>query len=144
MSKKIFFSFHHKSDGHRVAQVRKSKTVTGYKMNPLFERSKWESIKRHGDHAVQDWINGELRETDVTVVLLGEQTGNKKWVNYEIQKSKEMGKGIIGIDISKMKDKNGYITEMGPSPLPAGTPIYSWTEDNGEENLDKWIEKASK
>jgi hypothetical protein len=144
MSKKIFFSFHHKGDKQRIKTVRSTKAVADYKMNPLFDRSKWESIKRQGDHAIRDWIDGELRDASVTVVLIGEETGNKKWVNYEIQKSKELGKGVIGVDISKMKDKKGYITEMGPNPLPSGCPVYSWTEDDGEKHLGEWIEKAAK
>ena len=144
MARKIFFSFHHKGDGRRVAEVRKSKAVTDYKMNPLFESTKWESIKRQGDHAIKDWIDGQLRDASVTIVLIGKETGNKKWVNYEIKRSVELGKGIIGVDISKMKDKKGYVTEMGPNPLPSGYPVYSWTEDDGEANLGKWIEKASK
>jgi len=143
MSKKIFFSFHHKADGARVKKVRSCQAVADYKMNPLFDRSKWESIKRHGDHAIKDWINDELKDSAVTVVLLGEETGNKKWVNFEIQRSKELGKGLIGIDVSKIEDKKGYKTDMGPNPLPPGTPVYSWTEDNGEEHLSEWIEKAA-
>lgn len=144
MSKKIFFSFHHKGDGQRVTKVRNCSAVADYKKNPLLEKTKWESIKRHGDPAVRDWIDDHLRESLVTIVLIGKDTGNKRWVNYEVKRSIDLGKGLLGIDISQIEDKKGETTSEGPNPLPAGYPKYSWTEDNGEENLGKWIEKAAK
>ena len=143
MSKKIFFSFHHKGDGDRVTKIRNSSAVADYKKNPILDRTKWESIKRQGDHAVSDYIDKELKDSAVTVVLIGEQTANKRWVNYEIKKSIELKKGLLGIDVSRIEDKNGQITYDGPNPLPAGYPFYSWTKDNGEGNLGKWIEKAA-
>ena len=143
MHKKIFLSFHYKADKDRVAKIR-DQIGHDYKMNPFFDRSKWDALKRHGDHAIKDYINKELKDTDITVVLLGEETGQKKWVNYEIEQSKELRKPIIGIDISKIEDKNGYFTEMGPNPLPSGIPLYSWTNDDGEKHLEEWIEKAAR
>lgn len=144
MSKKIFLSFHFKGDADRIAAIRDCKALADYKKNPLLERTKWESVKRQGDHAVSDYIDKELKDSSVTVVLIGEQTANKRWVNYEIKKSIEQKKGLIGIDVSHMEDKHGQITYDGPNPLPAGYPVYSWTNDKGEENLGKWIEKAAK
>lgn len=40
------------------------------------------------------------------VVLVGEKTSGRKWINYEIQKEYELKKGIVGIYIHDLKDKD--------------------------------------
>ena len=57
MSKKIFLSFHFSGDHERVSKIRNCAAVADYKKNPLLERTKWEYIKRQGDHAVSDWMS---------------------------------------------------------------------------------------
>lgn len=64
-------------------------------------------------------------------------------MKYEIKRSIELGKGMIGIDISKIKDRSGDTDDTGVSPLPAGHRIYLWNKENGRENLGKWIEEAA-
>jgi hypothetical protein len=53
------------------------------------------------------------------------------------------GNGLLGIDISKIKDFNGNTTERC-GRLPAGYSFYLWNNDNGYENIGDWIEKAAK
>lgn len=68
-------------------------------------------IKRQGDTAIKNWINKQLKGTSVTVVLVGDKTCSSRWVKYEIQKSIERGNGLLGVDVSKIKDLNGNTTE---------------------------------
>lgn len=143
MARKVFFSFHYDRDSWRVAQVRNSNVVSSYAKNPFFDKADWESIKRQGDDAIKAWIDDQLKGTSVTVVLLGKETGNRKWVKYEIQQSVALGKGLIGIDISKIKDSQGQTDETGPNPLPKGTPYYGWNKAEGAKNLGAWIEAAA-
>ena len=84
-----------------------------------------------------------MKGTSVTVVLIGRETANRKWVKYEIEKSINDGKGLIGIDISKIRDQNGQTDETGTNPLPSRYPRYAWNNDNGRDNLSKWIEQAA-
>lgn len=143
MARKIFFSFHYARDVWRVGQVRNSNVITNLDKSPFYDKAEWESIKRKGDQAVKNWIDSQLSGTSVTVVLIGAETASRKWVKYEISKSIELGKGLLGIDISKIKDRNGETDPTGANPLPTGYPVYLWNKNNGAENLGKWIEAAA-
>ncbi len=144
MARKVFFSFHYARDAWRVGQVRNCNVISNLEKSPFYDKAEWESIKKQGDAAVKNWIDNQLRGTSVTVVLVGKETHTRRWVKYEIQKSIELGKGLIGIDISKIKDSNGNIDDgTVTNPLPAGYDFYLWNKNNAAENMGKWIEKAA-
>ncbi len=143
MARRVFFSFHYDRDAWRVGQVRNCNVVTGYEKNPFYDKANWEAIKRQGDEAVKNWIERQLSGTSVTVVLIGKETSTRRWVKHEIKRSIELGKGLIGIDISKIKDKNGNVDDTGTNPLPSGYRVYLWNKENGRENLGNWIESAA-
>jgi hypothetical protein len=63
-------------------------------------------------------------------------------VKYEIEKSIEIGNGLLGIDISKIEDLKGNATERC-GELPKGYPFYLWFKEDGYNNMGKWIEKAA-
>ena len=52
-----------------------------------------------------------------TVVLVGSETANRKWVNYEIVKSWDDGMGVVGIHIHGLRDREGYISNRGGNPF---------------------------
>jgi Thoeris protein ThsB, TIR-like domain len=143
MARKVFFSFHYDRDSWRVSIVRNCQVIGSLDKTPFLDRAAWEKIKRQGDRAVQNWIESQLTGTSVTVVLIGAETGRRRWVKYEIARSVGLQKGLIGVDISKIRDQNGHTDERGPNPLPAGYPLYLWNNDNGRANLGKWIEAAA-
>ncbi|MBT4384125.1 TIR domain-containing protein [Candidatus Peregrinibacteria bacterium] len=142
MARKVFFSFHYSRDHWRVSQVRNSKIV-GFEKSPFYDHAQWEKIKRGGDQSIKNWIEDQLKGSSVTVVLVGSQTASRRWVKYEIQRSIALGKGLIGVDVSKIKDQNGQTDDTGANPLPSGYPLYRWNSDNGRQNLGSWVEKAA-
>jgi len=143
MARRVFFSFHYDRDSWRVGQVRNCNVVAGYEKNPFYDKTSWEAIKRQGDEAVRNWIERQLSGTSVMVVLIGKETSTRRWVKYEIKRSTELGKGLIGIDISKIKNRDGNVDDTGANPLPTGYRVYLWNNENGRENLGKWIESAA-
>lgn len=143
MARKVFFSFHYDRDVWRVSQVRKSNVITNLEKSPFYDKAEWESIKREGSDAIKRWIDSQLHGTSVTVVLIGKETASRPWVKYEIEKSIELGKGLIGVHISGIKDQYGNTDKLGANPLPAGYPVYKWNASKGAENLGKWIEAAA-
>ena len=143
MARHVFFSFHYDRDHWRVSIVRNSQVISKYDKSPFYDKADWEKIKRKGDDAIRNWINAQMKGSSVTVVLLGKQTGARRWVKYEVKRSQELGKGLIGIDISKIKNQRGETDERGPSPLPSGTPIYLWNKEDGHKNLGRWIDAAA-
>ena len=123
--------------------VRNSWVVQGKEAAGFEDKAKFEEVERKGDQAIKNWIDRQLEGTSVTIVLVGEKTCSSRWVGYEIEQSKKRGNGLLGIDISKIKNFQGYTSEKC-GKIPSGYDFYSWTNDNGYENMDKWIEKAAR
>src|ERR1700739_216263 len=159
MARKVFFSFHYKNDVWRENQVRNSWVTKDNKEAAGFtDAADFEKVEKEGEEAVKRWINKQLDGTSVTVVLIGNDTSNRSYVKYELQKSYERGNGIIGIYIHKLKDKNGTTSSKGSNHFgeieknsknetvyfSSGFDFYDWVEDDGYENMGKWIEAAAK
>jgi Thoeris protein ThsB, TIR-like domain len=143
MARQVFFSFHYDRDHWRVSIVRNSQVISGYDKNPFYDKADWEKIKRKGDGAVRNWIDTQMKGSSVTVVLLGKETGSRRWVKYEIKRSQELGKGLVGVDISHISNQHGETDKRGSNPLPSGTPVYLWNKEAGHKNLGRWIEAAA-
>lgn len=143
MTRKVFFSFEYGEDVQRANVVRNSGMTKGIKDSGFIDAADFEKIERQGDPAIKSWIDGQLKGTSVTVVLVGAKTCSSRWVRYEIEKSIEIGNGLIGIDISKIANLAGKTTERC-GEIPRGYDFYLWKKDNGYENLGKWVEVAAK
>jgi hypothetical protein len=142
MARRVFFSFEY-SDVSRAMVVRNSWVTQSREAAGFIDAAEFEKLKKRGDDAVKAWIDDQLKGTSVTVVLVGKYTCHSKWVKYEIAKSEERGNGLLGIDISKIKDLNGNTTERCDR-IPQGYDFYLWNNDDGYHNLGDWIEKAAK
>lgn len=153
MSRKIFFSFHFKRDAWRAGQVRNSDLLADEDEYGVIDAAAWEKIEREGDAAIERWINGQLKNTSVTVILIGAQTSERDWVDYEIRKSWERGNALVGLRIHNVKDQHGKTDSAGPNPLDhvfvkGNKPLssicktYDWNSDDGRKNLGQWVEDA--
>ena len=142
MIRKVFFSFKYK-DVSKAMVVRKSWVAQGKESAGFIDAADFEKIKRQGDPAIKNWIDSQLKGTSVTVVLVGDKTCTSRWVKYEIEKSIEIGNGLIGIDVSKIKDLQGNTSERC-GEIPKGYEFYLWRKDDGYNNMGDWIEKAAK
>ena len=137
----VFFSFKYR-DVPRAMVVRNSWVPQGNQAAGFIDAADFEKIKRQGDASIKRWIDKQLQGTSVTVVLVGQHTCGSRWVKYEIDKSIERGNGLLGIDISKIKDLQGRASERC-GKMPKGYPFYLWNKDNGYDNLGDWMEEAA-
>ena len=156
MAKKVFFSFHFDRDAWRVGQVRNCQVVTSNYDKPQFlDAVDWEKIRKQGDPAIKNWIDSQLVGTSVTVVLIGSQTSERKWVIYEIEQSLKRGNTLLGIYIHNMKNSDGETDYQGQNPfdfvaspkhlfykLSYHVPTYNWVNGDGRTNIGAWIENA--
>ena len=142
MARRTFFSFKYK-DVSRAMVVRNSWVTQGKESAGFADAAEFEKLKKQGDDAIQRWIDKQLNGTSVTVVLVGQHTCSSRWVKYEIEKSIEIGNGLLGIDISKIKDLQGNTTDRC-GEIPKGYPFYLWFKDDGYNNMGEWIESAAK
>jgi hypothetical protein len=142
MARRVFFSFEYEGDVTRAMVVRQSLVTQDQEAVGFIDAAEFEKLENQGDEVIEDWIDGELHGTSVTVVLVGEQTCGSKWVAYEIEKSIERGNGLLGIDVSKIRDFAGNTSERC-GKIPAGYDFYLWNNDDGYHNMSDWIEKAA-
>jgi hypothetical protein len=90
------------------------------------DKAEWQAIERQGKRAIQDWIDRQMKGTSVAVVLIGQETSGREWVQYEIKRGYEDGKGLLGIYIHNLKDRSGKTDIKGANPFSA---LY--VEQNG-------------
>ncbi|MBO7072512.1 MAG: TIR domain-containing protein [Acetobacter sp.] len=155
--RRVFFSFDY-DDIWRVMQIRNHRITienSGY-----IDAAEFEELEKNGEKAVKTWINEQLENTSVTVVLIGSKTSESKYVNYEIDKSYDRGNGLLGIYIHNIKDRYGNTSFKGKNPFDKWRIVdkydrkkylfsdiyetYDWKYDDGYNNFGSWIEKAAK
>lgn len=156
MTRKVFYSFHFKNDCWRAGQVRNIGVIEG---NEPVSDNKWEEVKKGGEKAIQKWIDDNLYNRTCTIVLIGSETASRKWIDYEIEKSWNDKKGVLGIYIHGLKDSNqsqgikganpfdkfnvkgttfSSIAKTYNPPYSASTDVYNYIK----ENIDSWVEEA--
>jgi hypothetical protein len=141
MARRAFFCFKYE-DVSRAMVVRNSWVTQERQAAGFIDAADFEDLERQGDTAIQNWIDRQLLGTTVTVVLVGEKTCGSRWVKYEIRKSIERDNGLLGIDISKIKDLQGNTSERC-GQIPEGYNFYLWNKEDGYNNMGDWIEKAA-
>lgn len=157
MVRRVFFSFHYANDIYRVHQVRNNWLMKRGTSGPWFEDgSLWEKAATQDDYLLRRMIDHALNATSVTVVLIGTETANRKYVTYEIEQSLMRGHGLLGVYIHQLRDANGNTANKGLNPLDRlsipGTcralstmfDTYDWVDDDGYNNLGRWVEAAAR
>lgn len=149
MIRHVFFSFHFGNDAWRASQVRNSNIISMDAKNGYLDVAEWQKLKSSGDVTVKRWIDTQMEGTSITVVLIGHETSKRKYVKYEIEQSILKNKGLLGIYIHKLQNQKRESDNKGENPFtqynPGYTPkVYDWIDDNGRENIGKWIDNAAK
>lgn len=158
MARKIFSSFHYKPDNWRAATVRSIGAIEG---NQLASDNDWESVTSGGDPAIEKWIAEQMKGKSCVVVLIGAGTAGRKWINHEIKKGWNDGKGLLGIHIHNLKDRDGDQSTKGSNPFTGFTvgddkkklssivktydPPFStstYVYNHIRDNIVDWIEEA--
>lgn len=127
--RQVFFSFEYNKDAWRAAQVRNMGKVSN---DSTFSDNDWEKVKSKSDESIRKWIDEQMNCRSCIVVLIGKTTSSRKWVKYEIEKAYELDKGIVGIYVHGLKDKDGNQTDKGSNPF---CNIYT----NSGERLSKYV-----
>jgi len=151
--RQVFYSFHFDNDVMRVQQIRNMGALDG---NEPVSANDWEKLQKT-DGGIKKWINDNMDYRSCVVVLVGEQTANRPWVKYEIEKAWNDGKGILGIHIHNLKCPRNGTCSKGPNPFdqfnfkdgrklssvvkcynPDSTDAYN----DIKNNIETWIEEA--
>lgn len=158
MARRVFYSFHYKPDNWRASQVRNMGVIEG---NRPATDNDWETITKGGDEKIKKWIAHQMDGKSCVVVLIGSNTAKRKWINYEIVKSWDDKKGVVGVYVHNLKDRNENQSTKGSNPfesikhgdsgkmlssiVKAYDPPYSASTsvyDHIKKNLAAWVEEG--
>ncbi|WP_409420058.1 TIR domain-containing protein [Pseudaeromonas sp. ZJS20] len=114
MARKCFYSFHYQPDCQRAAQIRQIGSIEG---NRPASDNDWETVTKGGEAAIKRWIANQMNGKSCTILLVGSDTANRKWINHEIVESWNSGMGIVGIYIHGIKNLAGETSTQGANPF---------------------------
>ena len=119
------------------------------------------TITKGGDAKIQKWIDDQLSGKSCATVLIGTNTAGRKWINYEITEAWNTKKGVLGIYIHNLQNKEGKQSTKGNNPFDGFTygpqqkaltrvvkaydPPYSKSTDvydHIKKNVSAWVEAA--
>lgn len=152
----VFYSFHFDNDVMRVQQIRNIGSIEG---NPPTTPNQWETLKRTGKKAVENWIDQNMKYKRCIIVLIGSETASRPWVEHEIIKAWNDGKALLGIYIHNLKCPRNGKSRKGINPfdlikfedgskLSSVIPCYDPSSANAYQdisnNIANWIDHAIK
>src|SRR5436190_16778515 len=152
--RQIFYSFHYDNDVFRVQQIR---NMGALEENKPVSINEWETVKRGGSKAIEQWIDNNMKYRSCVVVLIGSETAKRPWVQYEIQKAWRDGKGLLGVHIHNLNCPNTGTCYKGTDPfaqsnfqdsfgrtkyIKCNDPTPSDAYNSIRKNLEGWIEEA--
>ena len=158
MARRVFYSFQYVPDNWRASQVRNIGAIEG---NQPARDNDWETITKGGDQAIEKWIADQMHGRGCVVVLIGAGTANRKWINHEIIKGWNDGKGVLGVNVHNLKNSEGKTSARGANPFDhvtlksSGAKLSSVVKaydppgadsaavyNHFKSNLEAWIETA--
>lgn len=123
MARRTFFSFHYEPDVTRAWVIRNSwvtKLAQGEREDAgFFDSSVFEAAQRESDDALKRFLRDGLRNTTVTCILVGTETGLRRWVRYEVFRSFMRGNGLLAIRVHTIPGFNKRPTAIGFNPFDA-------------------------
>lgn len=150
----VFYSFHFDNDVMRVQQIRNIGSIDG---NPPTTPNEWETLKRTGKKAVENWIDQNMKYKRCIIVLIGSETASRPWVEYEIIKAWNDGKALLGIHIHNLRCPRNGTSRKGKNPfdlikfndgrpMSSVVPCYDPNSLNAYQdianNISSWIDHA--
>ena len=152
--KPVSFSFHYGNDVMRVQQVRNIGAIEG---NTPVSANDWETVKRGGNASILRWIDDNMKYKQCVIVLVGEETANRPWVRYEIEKAWNDEKLIFGIFIHNLKCPRNGTSRKGGNPFDTFNfndgrklssvvkcydPIFYNAYNDIARNMESWVNAA--
>lgn len=153
-----FFSFHYVPDNWRAATVRSIGVVDG---EEAARDNDWESVRSYDDKTIKNWIDQQMKGRTCAIVLIGENTAGRPWINYEIETAWNNKLGLVGIHIHGLKNAQGMTSSKGANPftgftigqqqIPLTNVVRSYDPPGFDsrarhgyiaENIGRWIEEG--
>lgn len=134
--KNVFVSHHHKDDAS-VDGLTDMLSGKGYQLRNSSIRVKPENQQRLDQNKVSDetiarLLRMKMRWASQVIVVIGKETHQRPWVNWEVKAAHQLGKPIIGVYENGLKDQ----VEIPANLRKYATSIVGWRSDSVIEALE--------
>src|SRR5712664_3813116 len=107
MARRVFFSFYNKGDFARADVVRNRHARDGGTAEGFHDIAVWRETEQRGEDGVRAMIANGIAASSVTAVLIGTETANRKYMDFEIAQTLANGNGLLGLYIHDIPDRDG-------------------------------------
>lgn len=124
---KNVFICHHSADVPKLRDLLDKLNSKGYQVrSSSLQEDKDNKVIHKGKHVsdatVARYIRRAIKWAGTFIVLIGEHTHERAWVNYEIRNAHFQGKTIIGVYLDGCKDS----VELPETFKRYGGPLIGW------------------
>ena len=123
--RRVFVAYHHNGDQKAVEEFRRH-------FSEDLEVFTDSSLERAADSEEVDYLTQVCREaiqgTSVTIVLVGRQTGGRKFVDWEIHYTLRREHGLLGIIVPGLDSKEAWVPDRLQDNRPSGSGYAEWYE----------------
>ena len=138
--RKVFVSYHHKGEQGVVDDFIKT-------FSEDYEVFTDGSLDRVADSEDSEYLNQVCRDaidgTSVTIVMMGKQTGCRKFVDWEIRHTSYRKHGLVGISRPSLADSDACLPKRLKDNLKSGTGYAKWyTYPSSVSSLKNMIDEA--
>ncbi|MEK0158549.1 TIR domain-containing protein [Pseudoalteromonas piscicida] len=128
--KNVFVSHHHKDDAS-VDGLANMVSGKGYKFRNSSIRVKPENQqrldqKKVSDNTIKRLLKMKMKWASQVIVVVGKETHQRPWVNWEIETAHKLGKPIIGVYENGLKDQ----IQVPENLEKYATSIVGWRADS--------------
>ena len=130
-TKNVFISHHHKDDAD-VDKLTNLLRKNGYNIRNSSIRAKPANQERLDKELVKDAVIKRLLRMKISwassvIVIVGKETHERPWVNWEIEQAHRQGKKIVGVYENGLKDK----VDLPPTLEKYGTSqVVGWDSES--------------
>ena len=121
--RRVFISYHHKGEQDAVNDFIKT-------FSEDYEVFTDQSLDRAADSDDTDYLNQVCRNaidgTSVTIVMIGRQTGCRKFVDWEIMHTLFREHGLLAVSRPNLTDSDACLPKRLVDNLKSGTGYAKW------------------
>lgn len=128
--KHVFISHHHRDDAavDKLTELLKSRSIDLRNSSIRALRPENRDRFKNGwvkDETIKRWLRRKISWASTVVVLIGEQTHSRPWVDWEIDEANRQGKQIIGVF-----ERAGLDAEVPEGLKKYGCATVAWNAEN--------------
>ncbi len=131
MLEKIFISFRETDRQHREGfEGLLQNPNSSLKAIPISSR---EDVRHQGEDAVKNYIKEMLNESDIMICLIGNDSHNSKWIDYEMNVATSKQLPTIGVRIPNTYGSGSLLFKK------RNLPLVNWNVDEIKKKIDNSI-----